>query len=100
MRYTDHLKRSMEKLTPDVWAAMVTAPDAPTIHRMVLADCPFCRSVMAIEFAMSIRTIIDRCEIEAAPHDEQAVPLTVPSSALDDTQIELAALTQTDLVLV
>ena len=100
MRYNEYMNRSMDKLTPDAWESLLTATETPSIQRMVLADCPCCRSVMAIEFAVSVRTVIDRCEIHATPDDDDALPLTFPADAADDTQIELAALTHTELIAV
>ena len=45
-------------------------------------------------------TAIDRCEIQATPDSEDALePLTPRVDHLVDTQIELAAITQPDLVL-
>src|SRR5437773_1598246 len=99
MRYADYLKRMMDKLTPDAWEALITTAAAP-VQKLVLLDCPCCQSVVAIEMGVTCRPVIDRCELQAMPDSEDALaPFTPATDPLADTQIELAAITQTDLVL-
>jgi len=100
MRYVEYMKRSMNELTTEAWEAMLSTSDAPTFNKTVLVDCPCCRSVMAIDVGVGIRTIVDRCEIQTH-FDSEFIPSDgIAADSLSDTQLEMAAMTQTDLIAV
>ena len=85
MRYTDHLRRSIDRLNSDEWARLlVAAPDAPPAPKTVLVLCPCCRLTVAVDLVATV-------------HPVAAEPHAVPDVAAD-TGIELAALTHADLL--
>ena len=78
MWFEDHLKRSMDRLTPDVWEKLLTAdPYARPVPGATVATCPCCRTPVAIEVTAT---------------------LLPGQSTGADTQLKLAAVARTDLV--
>ena len=91
MRYTDYLKRKMDRLTSASWEQLLTAePPAPPAPKTFLAICPCCRNSVVVELVANLRS--------AEPLDD--LDDVVRPGLADDTQLELAALTRTDLVAV
>jgi len=85
MRYTDHLRRTIDRLNSDEWERLlVAAPDTPPSPKTVLVLCPCCRMTVAVDLVATVHPVV-------------AEPLAEPDVAAD-TQIELAALTHADLL--
>jgi hypothetical protein len=85
MRYTDHLRRTINRLNSDEWERLlVAAPDSPPAPKTVLVLCPCCRLTVAVDLVATV-------------HSVATEPPALPDVAAD-TQIELDALTHADLL--
>jgi hypothetical protein len=82
MWFEAYLKRSMDRLTPEAWEKLLTADRSGRhVPRTILATCPCCRTPVAVELTAALASI--------------PAPSADPTA---DTQLELAAVTRTDLV--
>jgi hypothetical protein len=95
MRYADHLKRSMDRLTTDAWEKLLAAgsTDRPA-PKTVLTTCPCCGTPVVIGLAATLLPGSPAC----TRANSAAAPPAPAARALTDTQLEMTILTRTDLV--
>jgi hypothetical protein len=94
MRYAEYLKRSMDRLTTDAWERLLTeAPTDRSAPKQIFTSCPCCHTPVTIEVATALLPVLASTASITDPDD------SLLHDPADDTHIELAAVTCTDLVL-